>query len=156
MFVSWFVRRSTVDMACYESLTGSQVSNRQNPQQKMHLDLLAWDIGRTTSRQLCGHCWRHSQWCRTHHLRCARCRARCLTLWKNSTRYCKQLIMMSSSSSKWCLQAAHNDVRTSTGSTAQISGMAWKLTLMQSWHQLPCNTTVLRCTTSGHAVARLS
>ena len=39
--------------SCYQSFTGIQISERQNPQQKMHIDLVAWHVGLTTSRQLC-------------------------------------------------------------------------------------------------------
>lgn len=34
-FVSWFVRRSTAEMACYQNLAASQVSNRHNPQHSL-------------------------------------------------------------------------------------------------------------------------
>ena len=39
--------------SCYQSFRGIQISERQNPQQKMHIDLVAWHVGLTTSRQLC-------------------------------------------------------------------------------------------------------
>ena len=39
--------------SCYQSFRGIQISERQNPQQEMHIDLVAWHVGLTTSRQLC-------------------------------------------------------------------------------------------------------